>query len=295
MTVREIVEQSVRTTLASRSLWLFGFFVGLWSGGGGSGGGAGGSSHGAAGAVPAVRPEVVHSLTNWGAPFEVPFTTLAIVAAIAGLGLLLVYLRLIGEGALIEGVTRQRRGGTMSTREGWRAGLAHSGVILRIALLYLGTTVASVALGVASVVFVFRALGVMPAVVVAVPVVVVLVPWLVTLYLLQAFATRIAVLEDRRTLDAIAKARLFLHRRIPLGLRLLVAAFVGGLLVAAVSAVILLPIALLLIASTHVVPIPIVIGVCVVVGLPLICVLTAILGTYRSSVWTLGYLSQVDA
>jgi hypothetical protein len=32
-----------------------------------------------------------------------------------------------------------------------------------------------------------------------------------------------------------------------------------------------------------------------VVVLPLVCVLTAMLGTYRSSIWTLGYLSLVDA
>ena len=42
---------------------------------------------------------------------------------------------------------------------------------------------------------------------------------------------RIAVLENRRALDAIGKARLFLHGRLVHGLKLMVAAFVGTLVI----------------------------------------------------------------
>jgi hypothetical protein len=168
-------------------------------------------------------------------------------------------------------------------------------VILRIAALSVGAMAASAALGISSVVLVGRALGVMSAALFALPVLMLIVPWLITLYLVQAFAIRIAVLEDRRALDAIVKARLFLHQRISLGLKLLAGAFVGTILFAAVGALTLLPLALALIAALHVLPVPAVIGLGCVVVLPLVCVLTAMLGTYRSSIWTLGYLSQVDA
>ena len=55
-------------------------------------------------------------------------------------------MRFLGEGALIEGIVRARQGGAMTTREGFRAGWAHWGVLVRIALLYLAAIVGSVAL-----------------------------------------------------------------------------------------------------------------------------------------------------
>jgi hypothetical protein len=48
-----------------------------------------------------------------------------------------------------------------------------------------------------------RALGPIGAILLGLPALVIAVPWLVTLYLVQAFASRIAVLEDRHALDAI--------------------------------------------------------------------------------------------
>jgi hypothetical protein len=280
MTMWEIVEQAFHFAVRARRLWLFGFFVGLWSGGS-SGGGAGGGNGAAASAVAS-------------APIQLPFHLLAILA-VAGLALLLLLLRFIGEGALIEGVVRAREGATMGTRAGLRAGWAHWAVLLRIALLYFGATTLSVAVPVAAVVAVTRTAGLgsgaMLALLLAIPVV----PWLVTLYLLQAFGMRIAVLEHRNALDALAKARLFLHGRLVLGLKLLVATFIGTLVCAAVAVLTMAPVALLLLALLRVTPVVVVIAVGSVVLLPLVCVLTAMLGTYRSSVWTLGYVSQVRA
>ena len=281
MTIWEIVEQAFHFAVRARRLWLFGFFVGLWSGGS-SGGGAGGGNGAAASAVASP-------------PIQLPFHLLVILA-VAGLALLLLLLlRFIGEGALIEGVVRARDGATMGTRAGLRAGWAHWAVLLRIALLYFGATTLSIAVPVAAVVAVTRTAGLGSGALLALLLAIPVVPWLVTLYLLQAFGTRIAVLEHRNALDALAKARLFLHGRLVLGLKLLVATFIGTLVCAAVAVLTMTPVALLLLALLRVTPVVVVIAVGSVVLLPLVCVLTAMLGTYRSSVWTLGYVSQVRA
>ena len=56
--------------------------------------------------------------------------------------------------------------------------------------------------------------------------------------MLQALASRIAVLENRHALDAIRKARLFLHGRMLHALKLTVAAFVGTLVVVVAGSVV---------------------------------------------------------
>jgi len=121
------------------------------------------------------------------------------------------------------------------------------------------------------------------------------VPWLVTLYLVQAFASRIAVLENRHALDAIAKSRLFLHGRLMHGLKLIVAMFVGTLVIVAVAIVAMLPVMLLLAALIPVLRVlPIIVFGCLVL-LPVIYVVAATLGTFRSSIWTIGYVTQVES
>ena len=165
---------------------------------------------------------------------------LALVAAIV--------MRFVSEGALIEGVVRARQGGTMTTREGFRAGWAHWGVLVRIALLYFAATIGSLALLAAPCVIALKALGPLGGVVLGIPALFIAVPWLVTLYLVQAFASRIAVLENRHALDAIGKSRLFLHGRLMHGLKLIVAMFVGTLVIVFLGLVAIVPVALLLAA-----------------------------------------------
>ena len=128
-----------------------------------------------------------------------------------------------------------------------------------------------------------------------IPALVIAVPWLVTLYLVQAFASRIAVLENRHALDAIGKARLFLHGRLMHGLKLIVATFVGTLGIAFLGVVAIAPVALLLVALIPVLRVvPVIVLGCLVL-LPVIYVLTAMLGTFRSSIWTIGYVTQVES
>ena len=283
MTILEIVKEGLHYARTRRSLWLFGFFVGVWSGGsnGGSNDSGGGDAIGGAAAAGLLAT----SGTLIG--------SIAVLLAVAALTFLV--LRFVGEGALIEGVVRARRGGAMTTREGFRAGWAHWGVLVRIALLYLAATLGTLGLLVAICVAAWHVLGVLGAVLLGIPMLVVAVPWLVTLYLVQAFAGRIAVLENRRALDAIGKARLFLHGRLLHGLKLIVATFLGTLVISVAAMVVIVPVALLLVALLPLLRIvPIVVIACLVL-LPVACILTAMIGKFRSSVWTIGYLSQVES
>ena len=221
---------------------------------------------------------------------------MALIGVVAILTLVAaIVMRFVGEGALIEGVVRARQGGTMTTSEGWRAGWAHWGVLVRIALLYVAAIIGSLALLAAPCVIALQALGPLGGIALGIPALLIAVPWLVTLHLVQAFASRIAVLENRHALDAIAKSRLFLHGRLMHGLKLIVAMFVGTLVIAAVGIVAMLPVTLLLAALIPLLRLfPVIVLGCLVL-LPVLYVLTAMVGTLRSSIWTIGYVTQVES
>jgi hypothetical protein len=201
----------------------------------------------------------------------------------------------ISEGALIEGIVRARQGGTMSTREGFRAGWRHWGVLLRIALVYFAVFFGSVALVAVPCVIAVWAIGWIGAVALGVPALFIALPWFITLHVVQAFAARIAVLENRHALDAISKSRLFLHGRLRHALRLIVASFAGTIGMVVLGLVAIAPVALALVALTPALSLPFVLVLGCVVLLPAICVWTAIIGTFRSSVWTIGYVTQVES
>ena len=121
------------------------------------------------------------------------------------------------------------------------------------------------------------------------------VPWLITLHLVQAFAARIAVLENRHALDAIGKSRLFLHGRLRHGLRLIVASFAGTIGIVVVGLVAIVPAVLVFVALIPALSLPFVLVLGCVVLLPAFCVWTAIAGTFRSSIWTIGYVMQAES
>jgi hypothetical protein len=281
MTIGEMIGQGLHYARTCRTLWLFGFFVGIASGGSSSGGGGGGGTGGSVGAAGI-------SMSLSGAAIgAIAVVLIAIVAAIV--------MRFVSEGALIEGVVRARQGGTMTMREGFRAGWAHVGVVVRIALLYVAVVVGSLVLLAAPCVLAMRAIGPLAAVALAIPALFIAVPWLVSLHLVQAFATRIAVLENRHAFDAIRKARLFLHGRLMHGLKLIVATFVGTVAIVFVGLMALVPVALVLVALVWALGVPPVVVLACLVLLPALYVLTAMVGTFRSSIWTVGYVTQVDA
>jgi hypothetical protein len=280
MTIGEIVKQGLYYARTCKSLWLFGFFVGIASGGSNGGGSGNGGSSAAGG----------------GIPFGLSVTRIALIVGLIVLAVAVAFvMRFVSEGALIEGIVRARQGGTMTTREGFRAGWAHWGVLVRIALLYVAVFVGSLVVVGVPCVIVLRALGPLGAVAFAIPALVIAAPWLVTVHLVQAFASRIAVLENRHALDAIGKARLFLHGRLMHGLKLIVASLAGTLLIGILGLVAIVPVALLLAALIPVLNFAPVLVIGCLVLLPAICVLTAMIGTLRSSIWTIGYVTQVES
>ena len=286
MTIGEMIRQGFHYARTCRSLWLFGFVVGIASGGSGGGSGRGAGSGGGAGAA--------------GFPFAVSSTDflpvlLVIIGVVVILGVMVMLMHFVSEGALIEGIVKAREGGRMTTGDGFRAGWTHWGVLLRIALIYFAMVAGSLLLLAAPVVLAIRASGGIGATAVAlgIPAIIVAVPWLITLYLVQAFAARIAVIENRRAIDAIRKARLFLHGRLMHGLKLIVATFVGTVAIGLLAAAVMLPVVLLLVALVPVLNVGPVIAIGCMVVFPVIYVLVAMLGTFRSSVWTIGYVTEV--
>lgn len=276
MSIFEIVKEALRIGRAHKSLWLFGFMVGLGVLPDGSGGGGG----------QPPTPSV---------PTTPPDPALVLTVVLAGLFVFIAFvvLKYVSTGALIEGVKRARGNASLTMREGLREGWAHWGVLLRLALLFFAANAASVVVLVGAASLAGRAFG-PPALFVAGGLAVVVgVPWLVTLYMWQAFAERIAVLENRRALDALRKARLFLHGRLQLGLKLLVAGFLGVLVVAAASFLVIGPLVLLVQALAPAWGLP-VFAIGVLGLLPAGFVMFAFIGVVTSSVWTIGYLTQVE-
>ncbi len=276
MSIFDIVKEALRIGRAQKSLWLFGFLVGLGGGGGGGGGSGGGG--------PLPTPPVPPTPPDPGLVVTVVLCGIAVVIAF-------VVLKYVSTGALIEGVKRARGNAPLTMREGFREGWAHWGVLLRLALLFFAANAASVAVLAGAAYLAGQVFG-RPALFAAGGLAVVVgVPWLITLYMWQAFAERIAVLENRRTLEAIRKARLFLHGRLLLGLKLLVAGFIGVLVVAAAGFLVIGPLVLLVRALAPLWP-AFAIGVLMV--LPAVFVVFAFIGVMTSSVWTIGYLTQVE-
>lgn len=278
MNIIEMVKEGLRIARTSKSLWLYGFFVGL---------SLKGSNQGHAPGAPHAVTGVAHAFT--GATALLGIAILAVIA----LG---VFMYFVSEGALIGGVTRIRGGKPPTVHEGWRDGLAHWGVLFRIAAVYLATTVASLIVLAAPALLAQRLSGTALAVALTIPAALIAAAWLVTLYMWQAFAARIAVLENRRALDAIGKARLFLHGRLLQGLKLMIAAVLGRLFVLFVGLIGLGVAALLILLVTKALGVTYaaapVIALGALVLLPMGFILVAISGTTQSSIWTIGYLTQ---
>jgi len=271
-----IIREALRIGRTHKSLWLFGFLVGLGPGSG-SGGGGGGQVATPAAATP---PD----------PGVVTLIVLCVIALLIGF----VILKFVSTGALIEGVKRARGDGKLGMREGFREGWAHWGVLFRLSVTYFLVNAVSLAVLTGVVYGVGQLFGGPALIVAAILALLIAVPWLVTLYSWQAFAERIAVLENRRTIDAIRKARLFLHGRLELSLKLLVASFLGVLAIGAVGVLVMLPLGGLAFASSLLVG-NIWAGVLgAVTLLPVIYVVISMIGIMTSSVWTIGYLTQVE-
>ncbi|OGQ78057.1 MAG: hypothetical protein A2289_21210 [Deltaproteobacteria bacterium RIFOXYA12_FULL_58_15] len=276
MDIVRIAKESLRIAWSRKSLWLFGLFVAAGSGS------AGGSDASSAKAATGVAAAAVDSLPTW-----LPW---AIAGAVV-LGFCGLFMHVVSEGALIEGAVRAKNDEPFTVRQGMRGGMRSFWAVFKVKAIMFGVALGSIAVLAAPVIlYSLDLLPVGAAIPLGILAVIMGVPWVVTLYLIYALALRFVVLDNRNALDSIGKARLFLHGRLASTLLLFLAVGIGQIGAGVVIVLCLIPIALLAGAGYLAAGIPAAIAIGVLFGLPLAVATGGALGTYQSTVWTLGYL-----
>lgn len=270
MRILEVAEQSFKTSWKHKSLWVFGLFV---AGAGGSGSSAPGSAAGNAAQNP-----------GW----LIPFLVVAALVAIAG-----VVMHLLSEGALIRGVQRVRSGANIRIGETMREGFKTVPRVLGVKVLgamVMGGVLAAIAIPAA-----LRFAELLPtpaAILLTLPLLALGVPALITLSLAMEIALRIAVLDDKGSFEAWASARRYLSGRVLDSLQLFVLSALGQVGFALAGLAIAVPCAVVGVAvwalTSNVIA---AIAVGAGIALPFIVMLVGALGTFRSSVWTHGFLN----
>ncbi len=296
MRVSALITDSLSVTLRHRALWVFGLFAA--AGGGASGSvntDSQGQEAGAAQDLPESLAGLASAAEHMGAVVAAHLPLVMGGAAVLGLGM--IALHILSEGALIEGVSRLHRRPTeaFTVRRGVRLGLGHFGVVLSIKVLALALGLLLASLVAAP--FALAGLGALPtaaALALGMPLMVAAVPAGISLYLIYALGMRVAVLENRRAFDALGRARRLLHGRLLDGLKLMLTVGLGRM----GAGFLVLPAVLPVLAAAG---LGYLLGglvgalvALVALAVPLALLAGGVLGTWQSSVWTLGYLATVE-
>jgi hypothetical protein len=265
----QIAKRSFRTLWTRKHLWFFGFFVAAAGSSGGGGAESGGAAGG--GAIPA-----------WILPLAIGLGLLGLVAAV---------LHVLSEAALIRGVRDDQNGEVLSILDGLRESRRHFWSVLAIkALLAVGfialgvVIVAPIALGA------FEVIPMLFAALLALPLVVVATPAALSMYFLYEYALRFVVLDEMHARDGLRASRRFLHGRLGDAIRLTLLSFVGQVGGSFATFVACLPAAVVGLAlyfTAGLVPAAVAGGL---LALPAIVLVRGATGTFRSSVWTLGFM-----
>lgn len=270
----QVARAALRTIWTHKSLWVFGFFVA--AAGAGGAGRAGGSR----------KPPTGLSL-----PEGLPSWVWGVVAAAAVLALIGIVIHAVCDAALIDGVRRSRAAEPVSVGQGIRAGLANFGRLVRVKVIAIAAM-----LGCALVVAVPTGLHFLDALptwawaTLTVVLALIAVPVLLSVFFLNTYALRIAVLETKGARQSYGEARRYLSGRIQDSLQLLVVNFLGqagGSVIAALGLIPAVIVGGLVYLSVGLVPALIVGGI---VALPLLVTVMGAMGAFGSAVWTVGYL-----
>ena len=264
MHVITIVKDALSTLQKHPRLWVFGFFVA-------AGGGTGVRLSRDGGPAP-----------EWIVPLVI--AGIVVAALVAGVNI-------VSEAALIDGVRTTRRGEGYALGAGIRAGVSSFWRVVGVKLAAFVTqllTVAAMALPIGAVLLAGGPVwaGALGTAALALT----LLPWLLSVYFVYEWALRIVVVEGRGVRAAIGEALRFLEGRVLLSLQIAVAAGLGQFAAGAVGLVLALPVAAvagLVFWLAGPIAAAITFGSVMV---PVAICLVAALGTYRSSVWTHGYL-----
>lgn len=273
MDIMATAKQAFSTIRSHKYLLFFGFFV---------------ASGGAAGA------RGPHGTGHHGG--TIPAWVWALVAGAAVLGVAALVMHVLSEAALIDGVERAQRGERSRIGEALRGSAPRFWTLVAIKLALGLALVASVAIVAAplggGLLHVYPvAAGAVMTVLLALPAL----PWLLTLYFIYMYALRIAVLDRCGAAEAVRGAKRFLHGRIAVSLKLLVAGGVGAAAVEVAGAVVALPLVAIgfgIYFAAGLVP-AVVVGALLVA--PVGAVVAGSVGAYRSSLWTIGYLESRQA
>jgi RNA polymerase sigma factor (sigma-70 family) len=228
MDLVHVVTRSLRATRDNKLLWGFGLLAGGLTDFG-------------------VRHDSgANSATPTGEGPAAPWLLVVLALALA-----FVVAHLVSEGALIEGIRKQRTAnGGAAFRRLVQRGLARAWPILMLKLGGGATWGASAALLLAPL-WAYRQgwLAPAPALLLGVPFALVGIPWLLTLSFIYLYALRFVVVQDQGVVEAVRNAKHYLHGHIAQSLRLMVLDLAGLLAGGALAALLAAPGVLLGIAS----------------------------------------------
>jgi hypothetical protein len=270
--VLPIARDAVRTLWAHKRLWVLGFFVAAGAGGG-------------------VQIELPA-----GGLAALPGWVLGLSIGAGLLGVAILGLHVVSEGALVEAVRDERRGRTPTLERSWKRGLRAAGRVLGLEVLaglaitgVVGLAAAPLVLGVLEAVPL--ALGAVATALLAV----VALPVALSVYLAHEAGIRLAVLEQRGPLDALRGGLRFLRGRLRFALTLFVVDGVAQI----VTGLLALPFALVALGAGFGVHAAAGIVPAVVVGVALAAPVGALAagarGTFRSALWTHALLDERPA
>jgi hypothetical protein len=268
-----LVKKALEIMWKFKYLWIFGFFLEFGSGGG---------------SFIGNLPEKLHCPLRdaFGGFLMSAILVLIAVGFLVFLVFLIMYI--ISQGGMIHCVWRMQMGENPTFRDGWDAGIKNFLRILGISILMLILIVMTAVITLGPFVLLIislKALGILSGFILF-PIFLVL---LVTLLLVNLYATRVCIIEEKGVFDSIGAGwEMLKNNLVPslvmglIGIGSTFAYVTGFVLVG-----LLLAVPFIIIAAINLVT-GIFLGV--LVGLVYIGIVSAIWGTYIDSLWTLAYL-----
>ena len=291
-----ILSRAWKITWENKVLWIFGLLAAMGNGAAGGGGGAGGGDGGGRDFGPGglELPPPARRFVESPDP-QIIAIVIGVICVLVLIALVLFVLSIIGRGGLIGGVRLADDNGRVTFGEAWRVGLRNFWRVFLIGLI-VGVVVIGLVLIllVPGIFFSITIIGLLCGL----PLIFAFVVAAIVLGIVAYFAQIAAVVEDLSVTAALGRAweviRANLGDIIILGIVLIVAQAVIGVVIALPVIVTLIPIVFAVIGFINesqnlAVGGLIVAGLCFVAYLPVLIVLGGVLETWITSAWTLAY------
>jgi hypothetical protein len=292
-----ILSRAWKITWENRVLWIFGILAALGNGAANGGGGAGAGDGGGGrdfGAGGLELPPPARRFVENPDP-QIIAIVISVICVLLLIALVLFVLSVIGRGGLIGGVRLADDNGRVTFGEAWRVGLRNFWRLFLIGLV-IGVVVIGL-VGILLVPGIFLSITII-GLLCGLPLIFAFVVAAIVLAIVAYFAQIAAVVEDLSVTAALGRAweviRANLGDIIILGIVLIIAQAVVGVVIALPLVVTLVPIVFAVIAfinesQSMAAGGLIVAGLCFVAYLPVLIVLGGVLETWITSAWTLAY------